>query len=182
MLTPAQITKLKTLQADGHEIAFHGYNHEDVVSYLQSHSPSDYINNEIIQGINLMKSNGFNPVDFAFPYGSDDPEATKAMKPYFLHVRDTYYDWDNTIYYEYGSNKSYIAGIGIDDNTYGNSLSDIHAGISTAKQNNRIVIFYGHTLVTGSPGEYETSYSRLEDILKYATDNSMKTYTIAEIH
>src|SRR5665647_372194 len=131
MLTPAQITKLRTLQADGHEIAYHGYNHEDVVSYLQSHSLNDYLNNEIIQGINLMKSEGFNPVDFAFPYGSDDPEANEAMKPYFLHMRDTYYDWDNTIYYQYGTNNPFIAGIGIDDNTYGNSLSDIYAGIST---------------------------------------------------
>jgi PKD repeat protein len=181
-LNQDQINKLKTLQADGHEIAFHGYNHEDVTSYLQSHSLSDYINNEIIQGIDLMKSEGFNPVDFAFPYGTDDPEANEAMKPYFLHMRDTYYDWDNTIYYEYGSNTPYIAGIGIDDNTYGNSLSDIYAGISTAKQNDRIVIFYGHTLVSGTPRQYETSYTRLENILQYASDNNMRTYTIAEIH
>jgi peptidoglycan/xylan/chitin deacetylase (PgdA/CDA1 family) len=181
-LNQDQITKLKTLQADGHEIAFHGYNHEDVVSYLQTHSLNDYMNNEIIQGINLMKSNGFNPVDFAFPYGSDDPGATEAMKPYFLHMRDTYYDWDNTLYYEYGTNKPVIEGIGIDDNTYGNSLSDIYNGISTAKQNNRIIIFYGHTMVSGTPGQYQTSYTRIENILKYASDNNLKTYTIAEIH
>ena len=91
-----KINKLKTLESDGHEIAFHGANHEDVVAYLQSHTLNEYMNNEIIGGINLMKSKGFNPVDFSFPYGSDDPRATAAMTPYFLHMRDTNYDWENT--------------------------------------------------------------------------------------
>jgi peptidoglycan/xylan/chitin deacetylase (PgdA/CDA1 family)/tellurite resistance-related uncharacterized protein len=180
-LNQEEIDKLLTLQSDGNEIAFHGYNHEDAVEYLQDHSLNDYMNNEIIRGINLMKSNGFNPVDFAFPYGSDDPGATEAMKPYFLHMRDTYYDWDDTIYYEYGSNSSYIAGIGIDDNTYGNTMTDIYNGILKAKQDDRILIFYCHKPVATNPGEYETSYDRLEKILQYVSDHEMKTYSIKEL-
>ena len=60
-----QINKLKTLEADGNEIAFHGYNHEDTVAYLQSHTLDEYMNDEIYRGVDLMKSNGLNPVDFA---------------------------------------------------------------------------------------------------------------------
>jgi peptidoglycan/xylan/chitin deacetylase (PgdA/CDA1 family) len=180
-LDQSQIDKLKILEADGHEIAFHGYNHEDVVEYLQSHTLNEYMNNEIIRGINLMKSQGFNPVDFAFPYGSDDPTATQAMKPYFLHMRDTYYDWDDTIYYQYGSNTSVISGIGIDDNTYGNSLTDIHNGIDTAKAENKILIFYCHEPVASNPGEYQTSYARIEDILAYVKNKNMTFYRVADI-
>ncbi len=176
------INELLALQADGNEIAFHGYNHEDQIEYLQTHTLNDYMNNEIIRGINLMKSWGFNPVDFAYPYGSDDPSATVALESYFLHMRDTYYDWDNTIYYKYGSNTPFISGIGIDDNTYGNSLTDIYNGMAKAKTDNRILIFYGHKPVASNPGQYETSYGRLENILQYASDNSLKTYTISEIH
>jgi PKD repeat protein len=182
-LDQSEITKLKTLQADGHEIAFHGYNHEDEVEYLQSHTLNDYLNNEIIRGINLMRSQGFNPVNFAYPYGADNPAARPALGAYFSHMRDTYYDWDNTIYYTYGSNTPYIAGIGIDDNTYGNSLTDITTGIAKAKADDKILIFYGHeTVASSNPGEYQTSFGRLESILKYVSDNGMKTYTIAEIH
>jgi peptidoglycan/xylan/chitin deacetylase (PgdA/CDA1 family) len=181
-LDQTQIDKLKVLQADGHEIAFHGYNHEDVVAYLQSHTLNEYMNNEIISGINLMKSNGFNPVDFAFPYGSDDPRATAAMTPYFLHMRDTYYDWDNTIFYQYGSNASVISGIGIDDNTYGNSLTDIYAGIAKAKTDNRILIFYCHEPVASNPGEYQTSYDRIDKILANVKNNNMTFYRVADIH
>ncbi len=181
-LDQTEINELLTLQADGNEIAFHGYNHEDQIEYLQSHSLDDYMNNEIIRGVNLMKSAGFNPVDFAYPYGSDDPRATAALEAYFLHMRDTYYDWDNTIYYEYGSNTPFISGIGIDDTTYGNSITDIYNGMAKAKTDDRILIFYGHKPVAGNPAEYETSYERLENILQYASDNSLKTYTISEIH
>jgi len=182
LLDQDQIDKLKILQAEGHEIAFHGYNHADEVEYIQQYSLNEYMDDEIIRGINLMKSNGFNPVNFAYPYGSDDPDARDALAGYFIHMRDTYYDWDDTIYYEYGSNTPYIAGIGIDDNTYGNSMTDIYNGIDKAKTDDRILIFYCHEPVAGSPGEYQTSYARIENILRYVSENNMRTYTIAEIH
>jgi peptidoglycan/xylan/chitin deacetylase (PgdA/CDA1 family) len=181
-LDQSEIDKLKILQADGHEIAFHGLNHADEVAYIQDNSLSEYMNNEIISGINLMKSKGFNPVDFAYPFGSDDPDAREALAGYFLHMRDTYYDWDDTIFYEYGSNTPYIAGIGIDDNTYGNDLSDIRTGILKAMADDRILIFYCHEPVSSSPGEYQTSYARLEYIFQTVQDNGMKTYTVAEIN
>ena len=139
------------MQAEGNEIAFHGYNHEDQVKYLKTHTLKDYMNNEIIRGINLMKNAGFNPVDFSYPYGSDDPSATAALKGYFLHMRDTNYAWDNTIYYEYGSHTAIISGIGIDDTTYGNTMTHIYNGISKAKKDNRILIFYCHKPVQATP-------------------------------
>ena len=176
-----QINKLKTLQADGHEIAFHGYNHEDVVQYLQSHTLDQYINNEIIRGVNLMKNEGFNPVDFAYPNGSDDPAATQALQAYFGHIRDTHYDWDDAVYYEYGSDRAFIAGIGLDE-SYGHSMTEIYNGISRAKTEDKILIFYGHELVASNPGSYQTSYDRLDKTLKYISDNNLKTFTISEIH
>jgi len=180
-LDQSQITKLKTLQADGNEIAFHGYNHEDAVTYLQSHTVDEYMNNEIINGVTLMRTDGFNPVDFAIPYGSDSPAANIALEGYFTHVRDTYYDWDNTIYYQYGSNQAFISGIGMDE-SYGHSTVEINEHILKAKTDERILIFYGHEPVPSNPGSYQTSYDRLENILKYVSDNNLKTFTISEIH
>jgi PKD repeat protein len=180
-LDQAQINKLKTLKADGNEIAFHGMYHTDVVEYLNTHSVQQYLDYEIIPGINLMKNDGLTPVDFAYPYGSDDPAATLALEAYFDHTRDTYYDWDNTIYYRYGSNQAFISGIGMDE-SYGHSTTEIHNGILKAKTDDRILIFYGHEPVPSNPQEYQTSYARLEDTLKYVSDNNLKTFTISEIH
>jgi PKD repeat protein len=184
-LDQSDINELKLLQSDGNEIAFHGYNHEDQEEYLQNHTLNDYMNNEIIRGVNLMKSWGLNPVDFAYPYGHDDPATTQALEGYFGHMRDTSYDWeDPLIYYQYGSNQPFISGMGIDDITYNQSLdiNNIYTGISQAKTDHKILIFYGHKTVVSNPAEYETSFDRLEKILQYASNNSMKTYTISEIH
>jgi PKD repeat protein len=177
-----QINKLKTLQADGHEIAFHGYNHIDAAEYLQSHNVSQYLDNEIINGLNLMKNEGFNPVDFAYPYGSDEPNATQALEGYFDHVRDVAYSWNDTdtIYYQNGSYQFFIAGIGMDDES--NSMTDIYDGISRANTEDKILILFGHEPVASDPEAYQTSYARLENMLKYVSDNNLKTFTVSELH
>ena len=128
-----------------------------------------------------MKNEGFNPVDFAYPNGSDDPAATQALQAYFGHIRDTHYDWDDAVYYEYGSDRAFIAGIGLDE-SYGHSMTEIYNGISRAKTEDRILIFYGHEPVASNPGSYQTSYDRLDKTLKYISDNNLKTFTISEIH
>ncbi len=177
--------KLRQLQADGNEIAFHGYNHEDEVEYLQNHTLDEYMNNEIYRGIDLMASWGLKPVDFAYPYGHDDPNATRVLEENFTHMRDTSYDWeDSSIYHQYGSNQAFISGIGIDDITYNNTrdINTIYNGISKAKTDERILIFYGHETVLNVTDVYQTSYERIEQILQYASENDMKTYTISEIH
>ena len=181
-LDQAQISKLKTLQADGHEIAYHGYAHVDAAQYMQNHSINNYLENEIINGVNLMKSEGFNPVDFAYPFGSDDPAVTQALEGHFDHVRDTAYSWDDPIFYKYGSNQYFIAGIGMDDVTYGIPITDIYDGISRAKNEDKILILYGHEPVAANPQMYQTSHDRLEKILQFVSDNNLKTFTISELH
>ena len=176
-----QIIYLKELQKDGHEIAFHGLDHTDAAEYLETHTIPQYLDYEIIPGINDMQADGFNPVDFSYPYGSgaDNIELRVALQQYFIHLRDINH---GSVYYEYGSNTPVINAQGIDDTTYGQSLDDLYNYISTAKENDEIVIFYGHKLVSSNPGEYETSYDRLDKILKYVSDNNLKTFTISEIH
>ena len=59
-LTTDEKNKLKTLQADGNEIAYHGLNHLDAANYVNSWGVNNYLNDEIIPGVNLMKADGFN--------------------------------------------------------------------------------------------------------------------------
>jgi hypothetical protein len=121
-----------------------------------------------------------NPVDFANPFGSNDPAANQALLGYFGHVRDTHSDWEDHIYYTYSSNTSFISGKGI-DTSYGDSDDTINASISKARTEDKILILYGHRPVESSTGDYQMSYDRLEKILQYVSDNNMKTYTIAEL-
>jgi PKD repeat protein len=180
-LNQDQIDKLRILQSDGNEIAFHGLYHTDVVSYLQTHTVQQYMGYEIIPGINLMNNAGFNPVDFAYPYGSNTPAASQALEGYFGHIRLTHYDWDDAIYYTQGSNQAVITGIGLDELPYGRTIDEYYDGISRAKDEDKVLITYSHTPVQTVTGNYQTSYDRLGKILKYASDNNVRFYTVQEL-
>jgi PKD repeat protein len=180
-LDESQIEELRTLQADGNEIAFHGTHHTEAEPYLQNHTVQQYLDYEIIPGLNLMRNAGFDPVDFAYPGGSDTPACTQALEGYFGHIRDTYYSWDDTIYYTPGSHQAFISGIGLDDTTYGNSINDIYNGISRAKDEDKILITYAHQPLQNVTGLYQTSYDRLNKTLKYASDNNVQFCTVREL-
>jgi peptidoglycan/xylan/chitin deacetylase (PgdA/CDA1 family) len=179
-LDQGQINMLRTLQTDGNEIGFHGLYHTEAAPYLQSHTVQDYLDYEIIPGIALMRDAGLEPSDFAYPGGSDTPSATEALQGYFGHVRDTYYNFDDTVYYTCGSNQAFIAGVGLDE-SYGNSINDYYNGISKAQDEDKVLIVYGHRPVLNVTGDYQTSYDRLGKILKYASDNNVKFYTMREL-
>jgi len=180
-LDEERIAKLRALQADGHEIAYHGMYHEDAAAYVKTHTIQQYLDYEIIPGVNLMKNAGLTPVDFAYPYGSENDSLTTALQVYFVHVRGTHSQINNPIFYEYGSNQLLIEGVGIDDQTYGNTINEIYDGISRAKQEDTILIFYAHVPVQTVTGDYMISYDRLEKILKNVSENNMKFYTVSEL-
>jgi peptidoglycan/xylan/chitin deacetylase (PgdA/CDA1 family) len=179
-LEDSDISMLRTLQEDGNEIGYHGYSHLDASTYLENHTISEYMSNEIFNGISLMQAGGFDPVDFALPngHGSDNSNLTNALQQYFIHIRGTSGD---SIYYQYGSNMPVIYAQGIDDITYGQSMDDIYNYILTAKENDEIVIFYCHDPVPSDPQDYQVSYSRLQNITAFVSQNNMKFYTVSEL-
>ena len=184
-LSDEQVNKLKTLKADGHEIAYHSYTHVDADDYLTTHSIQEYLDNEILNGIGLMDNKGLKPVDFAYPYGSENNDLTDVLDQYFLHIRGIA-DGDplksiNSVYYQHGSNTPLIHGVGTDESR-GYSTDEIYDGISRAKDEEKIIIFYSHTPVdTNNPGSYQISYGRLENILAFVKNNDLKFYIISEL-
>ena len=176
-----QIDELTQLQNDGHEIAFHGCNHEDATAYLQNHTIQQYLDYEIIPGVNAMRDAGLTPHDFAYPYGHENGSLTAALQAYFSHVRGTQSLINDPILYEYGSNQLLIEGVGIDDLSYDNTINEIYAAISRAKQEDKILVFYAHVPVETATGDYMLSYDRLDKILKNVSDNDMKFYTVSEL-
>jgi len=174
----SQINKLKLLQQDGHEIAFHGTEHRNADEYLKNHSVQEYLDNEILPGVNLMRKNGLNPVDFSYPYGVGNDTLTEPLKHYFLHVR---FIEKGPIFYQYGSNTTQIYAGEIDNFPAKMTLDDIYNNISRAKKEDKIVIFYAHQTVPSNSTFYHITYDRLEKILINASENKMKFYTISEL-
>ncbi len=88
--------------------------------------------------------------------------------------------WDDKIYYTYGSNQARISGIGIDE-SYGQSIDTIYTGITRAQTEDKILSMYGHRPVQTVTDPCQTSLDRLDKILKYASDNNLKFYTVREL-
>ena len=174
-----QISELLTLQEEGQEIGFHGTHHIDAAPYLLNHSIQEYIDYEITPDLTVMRNSGLNPVGFAYPGGSEDPALSQALHGIFTHVRGINH---GSMYYEYGSNPAVIYAQGIDDITYGQSMDDIYNYLAEAKRQDTIVVFYAHVPVETVTGNYMVSHERLENILKYVSDNNMQFYTISELN
>jgi hypothetical protein len=78
-----------------------------------------------------------------------------------------YYKWDDT---------PLVYGVEIDDNT-GVSLESIKSGIDYAIQNEYVLVLYGHTITPTVTGDYQTSTSKLEEILNYTYQKGVNTIT-----
>ena len=176
---------LNALNSAGWEISAHGLNHEDSVAFLNSHTSQEWRDQEILPNIAEITGYGY-PVSFAYPYGSNDNTTNALLAPYFRTLRSTafgivdvntseaYYKWDNS---------TLVYGVEIDDQSpCGASLESIQYGIDYAIQNGYVLVLYGHTINSSdSPGEYQTSTSKLESILNYTSQKGGIFYHMGDL-
>ena len=186
-LSATEIQMLTDLQNDGHEIASHGALHVQAESYIKAHSYKEYLANEIEPSISSMKKAGFDPVSFAYPYGSKywftDYLLLKKFKSTrgvasmekqnsLAAVDEIFYDFDN-------SRK--LSSIEIDGPAQLTKAVIVEA-MRRAIQNNEVLLLSGHTPVQNkAPGLYSFNSAFLESILKEANDRHLGFYRIREL-
>jgi peptidoglycan/xylan/chitin deacetylase (PgdA/CDA1 family) len=181
--------KLRILQRDGSEIASHTKSHKRIGRDYHS-DPSlidQYISEEILPAILTLESHGLKISSFAFPGGSHNEAYDQELLNYFLFLRATVYSWENYDVKDidwafYSKNKNFsgvVYGVGI-DNIYNNPLAELRAGMIRARDNNEVLILYGHN-ITNDGGNYSTTPEKLERILKLAVELGLKFYTVTEL-
>lgn len=182
-LSSDKIQKLKSLKAEGHEIAAHGLNHINAPNHVASYGATSYLEEEIYPMKKLMIENNLSPTSFAYPYGARNINTDQILLNEFQIIRGTTYGQQNPAYHIcYYDNTPLVFGLGIDNSYQHFSISYFISLLEYAKKNNRIVIFYSHKPVTTSNGNYETEYKTLIDICNYVKTNHMKFYKISELH
>lgn len=183
-LTPNEKKELHYLQDKGHDIAGHGYNHENALKYAAKYGLNKYINDEIIPLKAAMSRDRFNITSFAYPDGAGAHDATldNNLLKYFSVIRGTTYgELPPDSQYCYYKGERVIYGLGIDTDYKQFNLEYYKALMDYAKKHNKIVIFYGHKTVNNATGKLETPLEALQQICEYAVNNNLKFYTVDDL-
>ncbi len=187
-LNEDEITMLRSLEEDGHEIACHSANHLDGKAFVENNSVKSYLEHDILPAISLMKEKGFQVRSFAYPFGSRNEELDLSLLKEFLIIRGLTHTTSkirikdlDTAFIDPTQKDKVVYAVGIDVK-YKNTLEEIREGILRAKEKSEIISLYGH--VIGDPSvndKYMTSKYLLEDILRFASENRLRFYTFSEI-
>jgi peptidoglycan/xylan/chitin deacetylase (PgdA/CDA1 family) len=195
-LTTDEIAKLKTLQADGHEIGFHGTIHGKSTELIAT-GPDNYKNIELAPGLANMAEAGFKPTSYAHPGGNHNAQVDSVLLASgFKILRDVAISrrkimgfqmyalaprlmpW---IYYNF-DNERIVDALLIDEDS-GLTDPEMQEALEKAKNDNTALMLFGHEPLYAKPqdGEYGFHVPFLEKILKEAARQNLKFYTMSEL-
>lgn len=178
--TPEQKRKLAIIQSHGHEIAFHGTNHYNMMDYVYryKHTIDDLMKFEVVDGLKLMNRDGFYPITFAYPYGAHNGLYDKMLMRYFKSVRALNGTSDFSKSLAATEKNDVLYGLGIDKSS-NRSDANVMDVVKSAFNNNGCAVFVAHDINTGKP--LSVNRERLEKIFWHVKKLGLKYYTISEI-
>lgn len=180
-ISKPDIEKLKILQSNGHEIAFHGNHHINAVEFISTHTNDEYLENEIIHSMKVMTNHGFLVKTFAYPFGARNKKTDKILFGNFKIIRGTTYGKKSaSIQTNFANGSKLVFGLGIDE-VYGNDINYILSLLDYAKEHNKIAIFYGHH-IKNNASAYSIDINMLEEICRFVTKNNMHFLALQDLY
>lgn len=182
-LTSDQLTKLRQLKADGHEIGCHGLNHRNVVDFIDSLDV--LINTEIKPAKKILSEYGFEIRSFAHPFGKSLPVIDTLLLNHFDYIRKATYNIKDTTldYYDeiFATKNNYriTNSMGIDTN-YKISLQNFETGLLRAKVKNEVLILHAHQ-IDSSLTNYSVSPEYLEATFKLCKKHHIESLRISDL-
>lgn len=177
-LTAAQVQKLRILQQDGHEIAFHGARHFLSEHYIKKYSMDQYLQEEIVKGLKVMADSGFRTTSFAYPYSAKYWFTDKELLNYFYVLRSSLplkgdiAKMDN-IYYPFDGGRLIMA-ISIDRGK-GLNKELLAKAMDRARERKEALLLHGH-----EPGlSFDVTF--LEEILQLAQANELAFLRVSDL-
>lgn len=184
-LSQSEIDMLQVLAADGHEMASHGYLHENSSKFIKENGVAAYVAHEITPAIKAMQAVGFTPSTFAYPYGARSLTIDRELTKYFHLLRGDSWkvagkgiDELDKIFYKYDGSRL-VHGLGIDSKS-GVTLQDLEAGFNRAAQKKEAILIYAHNISDDTTG-YSISPRTLEAIFQLAQKYKLSSFTFREL-
>jgi peptidoglycan/xylan/chitin deacetylase (PgdA/CDA1 family) len=197
-LSYEQISMLRQLANEGHEIAFHGTIHGNAAQLLADHGPDGYAEKEIDPGLAFFRRHGFNPTSYAHP-GGTSTRATDSvlLSKGFINLREVskaerFYkgvklyhlppSWMPHIFYDFDGRKKLYA-LQIDRETT-LSQKELNKALSRAQRKGEVLMLFGHQPLTAnsSPDAYGFDVNLLKGILAESQRLGLRFYTMSELN
>ena len=186
-LDSADISMLRQLEHEGHEIGSHGALHVLSENYIKENSYGEYMKNEIDANIFAMKKNGFVAKSFAYPYGAKYWFTDMLLLKKFKIVRgveainnERDLTLIDNIYYSFDGDRT-LSAVGIDQGA-GLTEEMIKKAINRASNNHELLMLHGHSPITEMDnGPYNFNIDLLEFILNQAKENNLKYLKFSDL-
>lgn len=180
---------LQAMQASGHEIGSHTYDHVNIPTYLGSNTWTDLYTTDTWPILNLLWSNDIYASGFSYPFGSRTAATDEVMLTYYDYVRGTasttgdngYFLPNKVFYYTPGSGKLiYSASIG---NDYpGVTVEKLQLAIDNAMLEGQVFCPFSHEIVgADNTSNYNLQSDILDGLLSYADSKNVPFYRMEEL-
>ena len=175
-----QKQKLKEIARRGHEIAYHTATHPDLVKEVNKNGMAQTEAREINSDLALMKADGYDVTNFAYPYGSHSIQLDKCLLRLFKSVRalSNQHNYDKSLVKESGDWKV-LYGANVDNNSRLKN-DGILSLIDKAKEHNDCLVMVAHQINNPSLA-LQISKERLLLLSRAAAERSMEFVTINRI-
>jgi peptidoglycan/xylan/chitin deacetylase (PgdA/CDA1 family) len=198
-LNQNEIDMLLEIQANGHEIAHHGYAHKNADKYTKDCGAKKWIDDEILPLLQWMEKQKHSiskdrfkvPISFAYPGSKYNYNTNKALGDNDFKIFRAHLSGSNLA--EFGHD-GFCPSICIDINHFP-SISNIKYLMKFAKRKNRNLVLMCHSILPEEvewdsfgwgkeselDGKYRISPESLKYIIKEAKKLDLEFYTLSEI-
>lgn len=88
---------VRTLAADGHDIAAHSVAHRRAPTYVEEHGLRAYLEEEALPSIQVLRDDGYDVTSFAYPYGARTGELDDALLAHVAILRSVAFSLEGAI-------------------------------------------------------------------------------------
>ncbi len=175
------LEKLLQMQDYGHEMANHTMNHLNLKEFLLKNTLEEYLEKEVDSVYELGKFLGLNLLSFSYPFGVGTENADMLLLEKYSSVRytGTLTSKSNRIFTDNICER--ILSAGSLDFRRGVSKKDITEVLKRAKNENLIVLMYGHSIAVEEPSNYSVSYEMLNHLIDEAERLNLEFFTVSEV-
>ncbi|MBS4197584.1 polysaccharide deacetylase family protein [Lederbergia citri] len=197
--TQYEIDKLLELQAQGHEIAHHGFKHENTRKYTTKYGIDKWLRDEIIALFHWMEKHSHSitkekfkkPVSFAFPHFVYNEGILKHLVPNYFKITRGHLNKDNLTSF---NSVGFVPSICL-DGYYSCNTYYIRKIIKLLKRTGKNLILTCHSILPEDDngdiygignkattwGAWRVSPNIIQTIIEEAKKNNLEFYTTSEI-